>query len=168
VVRYHAFFLLSYFLFSNTAPSTCPIISSVPEDNAFDIDSNASEGLRLGIIEPVNADVYSFNDMPPLPDPPQQVVTGKQSIAEVSRSTVAKSWVWAYFKKPDSSKKNCSCTICNKEVNYSTTKSTGALAEHVKWYHKSFWQNRLCEKAEAEVAISTGRAVPAHCPSKVS
>jgi hypothetical protein len=123
VVRYRAYFiLLSYFLFSDTAtstcpiissvpeemasetaPSTCPIISSVPEDDAFDVDSNASEGLGLGIIEPVDANVYSFDDMPPLPDPPQQVVTGKGSIAEVSRSTVAKSWVWAYLKKPDSS-----------------------------------------------------------------
>jgi hypothetical protein len=54
---------------SNTAPTTCPIISSVPEDDAFDIDSNASEGLGLGIVEPVDADVYSFDDMPPLPDP---------------------------------------------------------------------------------------------------
>jgi len=43
---------------SDTAPTTCPIISSVPEDDAFDIDSNASEGLGLGIVEPVDADVY--------------------------------------------------------------------------------------------------------------
>jgi hypothetical protein len=41
-------------------------------------------------------------------------------------------------------------------VNYSTRRSTGALARHVKRYHKSIWQDHLHEKAEAEVTISTG------------
>jgi len=139
---------------SDTALSSTPIITSIPADNYFDVDSNASEGLGLGVIETADNDIYPFDHMPPLPDPPWQVITGKRSIAEVTKSNSSKSWIWVYFRKPDGAQKNCICTLCNKEVNYSSTKSTGALAQHGKRYHLSVWREHLCEKAE--VSISTG------------
>jgi hypothetical protein len=167
---------------SDTALSSA-IRTSIPADSEFyngeDGDSNSSAGVGVIVvaddlhdgIRPSEMDLA--DDMPPLPDSsselPSRVIATTRSHSDVSGSVALKSWVWNYFKKADAAGKHCLCLLCNQEVNYSFTKSTGALAHHVKRFHKSVWEQHLREKAE--VSISSGSASTLsidaflkHCP----
>lgn len=172
------FFYYSLFTMSSDTALSSAIRTSIPADSEFyngeDGDSNLSAGVGVIVVaddRPSEMDLV--DDMPPLPDSPSElpsrVITAKRSHSDVSGSDVSKSWVWNYFKKADAAGKHCLCLLCNQEVNYSFTKSTGALARHVKRFHKSVWEQRLREKAE--VSISSGSASTLsidaflkHCP----
>jgi hypothetical protein len=164
-------------------PSSAPIQTSVPADNNIfksedadniynfeDADSYALEG--VGVIALADDGLHdAIDDMPPLLDStselPRRVIATKQSHSDVSGS--AKSWVWSYFKKVDAAGKHCLCLICQTEVNYSYTKSTGTLGCHIKKFHQSVWQQRLHHKAEVSISTSSTSTLSLdpflkHCP----
>jgi hypothetical protein len=150
---------------SNTALSSAPILTSIPTDDELfldaegvDVDSNTSAG--FGVAAGADAD-----GMPPLPELPRQVIIAKRSHSDIRKSGPSKSWVWAYFKNADGAQKNCLYTLCNQEVSYSSTRSTGALAWHFKRYHLSMWQEHLHKKLRFPSLQAW--IVPAHCPLKV-
>jgi hypothetical protein len=62
--------------------------------------------------------------------PHEEVMATTSKHARSSRKGA--SWVWTYFYKPASGSIHCICKLCNAKVNYSLTKSTGALSRHIK------------------------------------
>jgi hypothetical protein len=159
-------FTVSQFTMSSDAAlSSAPIITSIPADDQLfldaaegDVESVSSAGLGVAVIDDADAAIHidPFDDMDPLPELPRQVIAAKRSHS--SNSGASKSWVWAYFNKVDGngSQINCLCTLCNKKVNYSSTRSTGTLARHIKRYHKSMWEEHLRQKTEVSLSSASG------------
>jgi hypothetical protein len=89
-----------------------------------------------------SSEIDLVNDMPALGDSSSELPTTQVTTTATKRShskvSASKSWVWNYFKKADAS--HCVCTLSNKKVNYSSTKSTGSLARHIKRIHKFAWE----------------------------
>lgn len=127
----------------------------LPSDIVIDGDSG---NLNPGELDDIDFNTTNNNNVtnllgPDSPaDPPSQINYRKRKGA--SNSTPTKSWVWAYFKKLEN-KKFCFCTLCNTEVNYGKSMSTGALARHIERSHTKVWQQHLSAKAEVSLGSST-------------
>jgi hypothetical protein len=57
------------------------------------------------------------------------------SSAHHARAKAKVSWVWTHFKSIPGNETNMLCLLCNKEVYYTFTQSTGMLERHVKRKH---------------------------------
>jgi hypothetical protein len=168
------YFCSLFFLLQSTMSSSAPIQTSVPADNNIynvedadniynveEADSYALEG--VGVIALADDGLHdAIDDMPPLPDStselPRRVIATKRSHSNVSGS--AKSWVWNYFKKVDAAGKHCLCLICKTDVNYSYTKSTGALGHHIKNFISLSGSSTFVTKLRFLSLL----AAPAYCP----
>jgi hypothetical protein len=158
-------FLILFKMSSDAALSSAPIHTSVPvpaSNEVYDAeDANSNSLAVVGVIivddshdaiHPLEMDCV--DDMLALPhsssELPSRIITTKQSLSEVSGS--AKSWVWSH----------CLCLICNTEVNYSYTKSTGALGRHIKKIIYLSGNSTFMKKLRFLSLLAL--AAPAHCP----
>jgi hypothetical protein len=53
------------------------------------------------------------------------------------------SWVWNHFKLVRESKTHAFCLLCQKEIFYTKTRSTGMLERHIKRSHPKMFQQAL-------------------------
>jgi hypothetical protein len=53
------------------------------------------------------------------------------------------SWVWNHFKRIKKSKTHAFCLLCQKEIFYTKTRSTGMLERHIKRSHPKTFQQAL-------------------------
>jgi len=53
------------------------------------------------------------------------------------------SWVWNHFKCVRESKTHAFCLLCQKEIFYTKTRSTGMLERHIKRSHPKTFQQAL-------------------------
>lgn len=111
-------------------------------DPDFDSQSSSSSCEGLGVILEPELDLGDV-DSPPALESYIEIDSSASVTSSLTRKG-KKSWVWMHFKKlPDIKASHALCLLCNKDVFYSATHSTGMLERHIKRHHARFFQEAL-------------------------
>jgi hypothetical protein len=116
-------------------------------DPDFDYQSSSSSSSceGLGVITAADAAEPDFCDLdsPPALESYIEIDSSASVTSDLTRKS-KKSWVWAHSKKlQDVKAMHALCLLCNKDVFYTATHSTGMLEWHIKRHHVRFFQEAL-------------------------
>jgi hypothetical protein len=142
-----------------TSPSEASFISnsngtsstSASTGTSSDVNPDSQEIQNVFAVDP--DDSVSFLSPPP--------------VSRKNSSTTISSWVWSHFKRPTNKKDaHVFCLLCEKNVFYTASRSTGMLERHVKRHHSRFFQEAL--KSGAKKLPKLNEDAPRAQPSVTS
>jgi len=117
------------------------IVTFENDDGPQNYSTSTESRLSLNDTEDPDQERLSLNDTLDL-DPLQQTVVRERK-RSIKRN--AKSWIWQFFEVYHDQKfQNLAfCLLCQQDVNYSKTMSTGMLTRHVRTKHRCHYKAML-------------------------
>jgi hypothetical protein len=138
-----------------SSPSTNIDSQTSPSETSFISNGTSSTGASTGTSPDVNPDSQGFaHDFPIDPDVVISYLSSPAMLRKNSSSSKL-SWVWSHFKRPSNKKDaHVFCLLCEKNVFYTASRTTGMLERHFKRHHSRFFQEALNSGAKKVPKLS--------------